>query len=148
MYTPPKKRGISAPRNILYIFTGDSMLINTSRRGIITNKEQSDSLAFKIKNLFKPIEENSDGFHTFNELYDHRIALFIALLHKSKKNAWKSQRNSAETIMKGWFIAGIDDKITYHLPNKYWKHLKVRVIKKGKWDGHNSKDVLKRLLKL
>ena len=34
------------------------MLINTSRRGIITNKEQSDSLAFKIKNLFKEYLRN------------------------------------------------------------------------------------------
>ena len=28
---------------------------------------------------FESVEEMSDGYHTFKELYDHRIALWIAL---------------------------------------------------------------------
>lgn len=111
----------------------------------------------KLKNLFKPINKNSDGYHTFDELYKHRHALFIALLNKysqSTKNVhtyrkyWKSKVNSDGSVWDGWFIAGIEDKITYHLPMKYWRKLKVYQAKIGLWDGHTSKDVVERLLKL
>jgi len=111
------------------------------------------SLILKLKNLFKPIEKNSDGFHSFDELYEHRIALFIALLHKtvfdkSNNKCWKSRLNSDGTKWKGWIVAGIDKGITYHIPEKYWSKIKVPEIKRGLWDGHTSKDVVERLLKL
>lgn len=44
----------------------------------------------------------SDGYHTFKELYEHRIALYIALIHAiheqeyhpSKKPCWKTRFHS------------------------------------------------------
>jgi len=106
----------------------------------------------KLKNLFKPINKNSDGYHTFDELYEHRIALFIALMHNTSPKdhrIWKSEFNSDGNKLDGWFVAGIDDKITYHLPMKYWKSLFVsEILDKGLWDGHKSSDVIERLLKL
>jgi hypothetical protein len=46
--------------------------------------------------------EASDGYHTFSELYDHRITLFIALCRISKgrgpsgrwSQLWRSKRHS------------------------------------------------------
>jgi hypothetical protein len=56
--------------------------------------------------------------------------------------------------MPGWFILGMFSRkgfqITYHLPEKYWKRLhNVPTLDKApKFDGHTSKDVIKRLKKL
>lgn len=59
----------------------------------------------------------SDGYHSFKDLYDHRVKLFVALcntidLHNkaykgNKKKPWKSLFHSDGTMWEGWFIAGI-----------------------------------------
>ena len=93
----------------------------------------------------------SDGYHTFDELYMHCHALFIVLLTQiaasdSDIEVWKSwkQRNGEE--YKGWFIAGIGKEITYHMPEALWDIVAAPEIERGKWDGHTSMDVIKRLL--
>lgn len=100
--------------------------------------------------------EISDGYHTFNELYEHRHALFLALLSKSFTTAqtWMSIEHSDGTSMEGWFIAGIElpeGQISYHLPDRLWSaclRTKARVcLKAPAWDGHTSQDVITRLLK-
>ena len=93
----------------------------------------------------------SDGYHTFNELYDHRITLFIALckkvnmeddMNKSmrafkegfafdisgwKRKVWRSKRHSDGELAFGgtWFVLGINKEagtqITYHLPIERWE---------------------------
>lgn len=97
----------------------------------------------------------SDGYHTFEELYEHRIALFIALCHigGSDLEAWKSKIHSDGTVWPGWFIAGIGTKpgeqITYHLPDSKWDLLQApEVDSVPKYDGHTPADVLKRLAEL
>lgn len=57
----------------------------------------------------------SDGYHTFGELYEHRIALFIALcraIEGTENDAWKMPPKD------GWFLMGIGKEkgkqITYH----------------------------------
>lgn len=113
----------------------------------------------------------SDGYHTFDELYDHRITLYIALC-KSKqdwiyspalrnmhpdgysKKVWRSQLHSDGSNYDGWFILGINRKkgeqITYHIPNERWNQTEfAETIKKApKFDGHTSQDVLERLKKV
>jgi hypothetical protein len=93
----------------------------------------------------------SDGYHTFGELYEHRIALFIALCHMAPRLAWKSHTQSDGTVLDGWFIAGMrkkpGDQISYHLPASYWDKLGVPELEKApEWDGHTSSDVVQRLL--
>jgi hypothetical protein len=100
----------------------------------------------------------SDGFHTFKELYDHRIALFIALCGTLwsmgyQNLLWKSRMNNDGTTWPGWFIAGIHKdsgkQITYHLPESKWDALHVQELAKAPaFDGHTSNDVLKRLADL
>lgn len=109
----------------------------------------------------------SDGYHTFSELYDHRINLFIALCKMmmdrdgyeeeygtKETSIWKSKLHNDGSEMEGWFIMGIGDipgkMITYHLPNSKWGDCKrINTLDKApEWDGHTSDDVLKRLLRL
>lgn len=85
---------------------------------------------------FQPVGEVSDGYHTFNELYDHRHALFLALLsvHAGVLPTWMSRRHEDGSAFEGWFIAGIElptGMISYHLPDRLWdacKALKADVL--------------------
>lgn len=107
----------------------------------------------------------SDGYHTFKELYDHRIALFIVLCNllyaryilyfkEKDKFPWKSVKHFDGTEWEGWFIAGIGrskgKQITYHLPIEVWDKLRVVAYDKApvEWDGHTPADVIERLYKL
>lgn len=104
----------------------------------------------------------SDGYHTFGELYEHRVALFITLCHviadkdyqpANKRTPWKSRLHHDGTYLPGWFIAGLGvfegEQISYHLPDSMWAALHVRQFEKAPvWDGHTPGDVVKRLLEL
>lgn len=104
--------------------------------------------------------ETSDGYHTFNELYDHRITLFIALCkirasHKlAPTEVWRSKRHSNGELCFGTgtqFVLGIytqkGKQITYHIPVERWEETNFAetLEKAPEWDGHSSEDVLKRL---
>lgn len=96
--------------------------------------------------------ETSDGYHTFNDLYEHRHALFLALA--SLTDSWMSKKHHDESEMEGWFIAGIrlkEGDISYHLPMRLWntfsKGAFVVLPKAPPRDGHTSKDVIDRLMK-
>ncbi len=96
----------------------------------------------------------SDGFHTFGELYEHRITIFIALCRKMKRVAWKTKLHDDGVEWQGWFILGLFTKagkqISYHLPISKWDLLDdIKTLERApKWDGHTSEDVLKRLAEL
>lgn len=94
----------------------------------------------------------SDGFHTFDELYDHRLGLFAALMLSNPEISWISPLHDDGSRIKGWFIAGMNlptGPITYHLPNQYLEHLnagKIKYLNRApEFDGHTSQDVLQRL---
>ena len=95
----------------------------------------------------------SDGYHTFNELYAHRVRLFACLMHAYRASAWWSFSHADGGDMPGWIIAGIDTPAgtaTYHLPESEIDNLPAGTnIAFGKeWDGHTADDVLERLLSL
>lgn len=96
--------------------------------------------------------EVSDGYHTFNELYEHRFLLFINFLRANRQNAFKTLLNDAGEAWDGHFIAGLqmlNGQITYHLPIRLWEMLDVEVIERNTgYDGHNSNDVLERLVSM
>lgn len=98
------------------------------------------------------IGEVSDGYHTFNELYEHRFALFMALMKSHPRLSWMSLLHDDGSSFEGWFVAGMhlpSGDITYHLPKYKWDYLKtigILVLKNApKWDGHSSTDVIHRL---
>ena len=100
------------------------------------------------------IGELSDGFHTFNGLYEQRMILFAALVKAYKDRAWKSYRHEDGEwcFGGGWFIVGIDTpegSYTYHYENKYWDMFDCADLPRGKhWDGHTEDDAETRLMSL
>ena len=96
----------------------------------------------------------SDGYHTFDELYEHRHALFLAFvsMHAGIFRTWMSKRHDDGSEFEGWFIAGIDlptGTISYHIPIRLWDDFfaaKATVMETApKWDGHTSINVIHRL---
>jgi len=109
------------------------------------------------------MNEVSDGYHTFGELYEHRIELYIALCKQMsiedpaaniQNFVWKSKVHSDGSVWDGWFILGYGtqegEQITYHLPMNYFPQCKFAqtLDKAPDWDGHTSADVLERLKSL
>ncbi len=98
----------------------------------------------------------SDGYHTMEELYEHRHALYIALCNsvKDREDVWKSEKHSNGSDFKDWFIMGINsnhgEQITYHLPISKWEECGFAhtLDKAPEYDGHKPKDVLQRLSRL
>jgi len=106
----------------------------------------------------------SDGYHTFDELYEHRVILFIALCKMRTEhiidsgkyaNVWCSVFHSDGSKFDDWFILGIGKEkgkqITYHLPAHYWNEVCefAEVLDKApEWDKHTPEDVLKRIKEL
>ncbi len=101
-------------------------------------------------------ECDCDGYHTFTELYDHRITLWIALcrMYKIVSFAWRSKLHSDGSSFDGWFILGLHNsegkQITYHLPLSRWEEADFAETfdRAPEFDGHTSDDVLERLKKL
>ena len=95
--------------------------------------------------------EVSDSYHSFNELYAHRIMLFLTLMKLNKGISWKSRVDTEGNDIAGWFIGGIDSpagQITYHIPDEFWDVFSdIKEIEKSLWDGCDSNDVIRRLNK-
>ena len=94
----------------------------------------------------------SDGYHTMDELYEHRHMLFAALcraVHPNQVQGWKSWRHADGSMFEGWFLAGLKlpaGQISYHFPATMWTtiHLPQYDLAPA-FDGHTSPDVLVRL---
>ena len=94
----------------------------------------------------------SDGNHTFGELYDHRVLLFLALMVSHPMLSWRASKHEDLTCYEGFFLAGMDlpnGSISYHIPDVFWMLLEnkgIRTLEKAPhWDGYTSFDVLERL---
>lgn len=130
-------------------------------------KEHSKKCASNENHVdFEPLESECtcDGYHTFDELYEHRITLFIALAKQVNlwdsprfSTVWKSKRHSDGEICFGTgtqFVLGIGNKngeqITYHVPIELWDdcYFAKTLEKAPEFDGHTADDVLLRLKKL
>ena len=118
-------------------------------------KSKKDTVAGINKKISKlPSSKRSmvsDGYHTFDELYEHRCVLFLTLLNVINSTTagiktWKSRKNSDGSEWPGWFVCGIEAGVTYHLPDRLWHLLEVEEIEQGLWDGHTSDQVPVRLL--
>lgn len=114
-----------------------------------------------------PTMEISDGYHTMDELYEHRINLYIALCKRMNKDyeddldgvghvlkVWRSRLHSDHTMFDNQFILGISkrpgEQISYHLPINRWQDTEFAetLAEAPKWDAHTPADVLNRLKNL
>lgn len=99
------------------------------------------------------IGQVSDGYHTFDELYEHRILLMLALMASHPRQSWMSKRHDDGTLLEGWFLVGLEliatSPITYHVPERYWEMAAALGIcmyeTAPPFDGHTSAEVLQRL---
>jgi hypothetical protein len=103
--------------------------------------------------------EVSDGYHTFDELYEHIITLFIELCRQVRfwnksnpKAVWCSTKHSDGSTFGDWFVLGISKEkgkqITYYLPARFWSEVTdfAEILEQApEWDGHTPADVLERL---
>lgn len=99
------------------------------------------------------INDLSDGFHTFRQLYYQRMMLFATIVKQNKDKAWKSLRHEDGELCfgGGWFIVGVDTpegSYTYHYEDSFYSLFDCEELEYAKhWDGHTEKDVT-RLLSL
>lgn len=103
--------------------------------------------------------ELSDGYHTFNELYEFRkqynAALFNEWAKNNKYDVHKSKKHNdgEDCFGGGWFIVVAilpDGQISNHYKMKDWDFFNIPETPTAKhpFDGHTGKDVLERLMNL
>lgn len=119
---------------------------------------------FDITTLGLAEEENkdtgevSDGYHTFNELYEYRLlynaSMFNELAKQGLYDVHKSKRHSDGEIPFGdsnWFIVMAElptGQISNHYEMKDWDLFQIPEKEKANaWDGHTPKDVAERIRK-
>lgn len=98
----------------------------------------------------------SDGYHTFNELYEYRLlynaSMFNELAKQGLYDVHKSKKHSDGTIPfddENWFIVQAElptGQISNHYEMKDWDLFKIPEKEKANpYDGHTPQDVAKRL---
>ena len=103
--------------------------------------------------------DTSDGYHTFNELYDFRKAYNAALFNEwaasGKYSVHKSKRHydGKECFGGGWFIVVAqlpNGQISNHYEMKDWDKFQLPEADKAlfEYDNHTGADVLHRLFSL
>jgi hypothetical protein len=94
----------------------------------------------------------SDEYHTFDELYFHRMILFSVICKMFKKEAWRSKKHYDNTMFDDYFIVGVNTpngQYSYHYHKNFWNYFdEIKELEKDpEWDGHTP-DNIERLLSL
>jgi hypothetical protein len=112
--------------------------------------------------------EVTDSYHTLSELYEMRLALTVALFRiydsyitplGTRVKCWKSKLYFDGTMFDGYFIVGMTipqldatkphQSISFHYKMEHWdKFNLIELPVSPPYDGHTSKDVIERLMKL
>lgn len=109
---------------------------------------------FREKDGDANIGDITDGFHTFNELYDHRAKLFATIVNNGTWNrlAWKSKQHEDGSMFDGMFIVGINTptgQASYHYDMKYWDVFNCEEIDHAPhYDGYSDEDSVARIMSL
>jgi hypothetical protein len=114
---------------------------------------------FGVREIAVREKEVTDGYHSFEELYDHRRALTAVLAalaaSGSDSASWKSKRHHPEDdpmFEGGYFIVGIhipnQGPITYHYKLTHWDDFAAvpELEHAPRWDGATPADTVTRLL--
>lgn len=128
----------------------------TSEEDVVENTKDylsidiDDTIEYEYE-LINDMSKVSDGSHTFDELYYHRMILFSIICNSNKDKSWKSWKHEDGTMYDDYFIVGITTTkgdYTYHYHKDNWKYFKVKELEFApKWDGHQPSDIT-RLLSL
>lgn len=131
------------------------------KQSIVVGHDSPDG-AVNITQHVESVGQISDGFHTFDELYEHRTALLAAFAKANPDMAWKSRQHElgGDDMFPGYFIVGVNlavrkkthgggikkIPISYHVEDKYWDMFPIYEYENApKWDGHTPADVVERL---
>ena len=112
----------------------------------------------RIEKILSNIGEFSDGYHTFNELYDYRKAYNAAFFNELAKqglyDVHKSKLHSDGEIPfddANWFIVMAElptGQISNHYEIKDWELFDIPEKNRANvYDGHTPQDVYERLIK-
>lgn len=111
-------------------------------------------------------DDVSDGYHSMDELYDHRLALTVALFHAwyteyldypaadhdCAHRVMKSKLHFDGTMFEGYFIVmalTVKGQISYHYKIEHWDKFNIPEVERTpEWDGHDGPETVKRLLKV
>ena len=116
----------------------------------------AQGLFARLADLIEPqpiTGDTSDGYHTFNELYDHRAKLFSVIVRCFKDRAWKSKLHHDGTMYDGMFIVGVETpagQATYHYDvDPYWGIFDCEELDRApEWDGHTPQQAIERIAAL
>lgn len=122
---------------------------------IINPVGMDDCIEDKVADINRQIDKLdykgkiTDGSHTFDELYYHRMALFSIICNQNREFAWKSWKHDDGTMFEDYFIVGITTRsgdYSYHYHKNHWNKFKVKELGVApKWDGHVPNDVMRLL---
>ena len=92
----------------------------------------------------------SDGYHTFDELYYHRMMLFAIICNQNSDIAWKAKKHHDGTMFdEDSFICGIETpegSYTYHYKLEFWDIYQVKELEFApEYDGHKPSDITRLL---
>ncbi len=136
---------------------------------VILHDENGEHEDIEYVRKDKASGDTSDGYHTFDELYEHRTGLLVALLNLCAKVlrdygyrdevvgccVFKSRQHHDGGMYDGMFIVGIncasrgepDKWATWHCEGEWWDRFSIPELDRApEWDGHTPKDALERLL--
>lgn len=92
------------------------------------------------------IDQVSDGYHSFEQLYYHRMVMFAVIVNNlGGENAWKSWKHHDGTMYDNYFIVGIETNqgdYSYHYHKDYWDMFDaIELENSPEWDGHKPEDI-------
>ncbi len=117
-----------------------------------------NSFISRAKGMGVDVGQVSDGFHTFNQIYDTRMAYnaaFFNLLEKiqpgSVVKSFRHHGDEEPIFGGGWFAvrALLDGKqVTQHYKEECWYNFNCPEVENlpEEWDGHTNADAIIRLL--
>lgn len=120
-------------------------LIGILRLTLKTIKKNVRRIKMKFEFEVENAGQISDGYHTFDELYHHRMVLFSIICNTYSDVAWKSWKHHDGTMYKNYFIVGIETphgQYSYHYHMDEWNIFKVKELDFAPtWDGHKPEDI-------
>lgn len=92
------------------------------------------------------VKDLSDGYHTFDELYFHRMILSSIVFNSHKDVAWKSKQHHDGTMFgETYFIVGVETpqgQYSYHYDLEFWDLFDVPEVEFApEYDGHTPSDI-------
>lgn len=137
---------------------------------VVLNDESGEMDPVTFVPKAKAPGDTSDGYHTFDELYEHRTGLLAALcnvaagvmetegleLRDMKCLVFKSRHHHDGEMYDGMFIVGLNCSMlpgpwakwaTWHCEDKWWDRFNIPELDRApEWDGHTPADALARLI--